>query len=290
MQEKQWSAEKFDMAIQELYLFAHLCAEWAQLCQFSPIKISLFLLFFHSTSCLHWWAQEERTSCLEGHCQYQSNYRNYPRCGDGDVSPEFGSDKSAMWLCGALDSTMAVLSLLLLNFQMRRKTTVKFRDKRDSSSTSNAGLSSIKRSTALTGVNAPWASRCHEAVLRRKMLTEGAGNISVRVQWVWRRCVAVCEWLAGQWLPQGPQSLSLRPGRFVIRSPSRHYGTSTTSRSFFVFVAHAITNFFGVRLTAVLFAPPPPPSPFTRATCSCPRHERVWLSPDVVFTFGTVVT
>ena len=46
-------------------------------------------------------------------------YRNCPRCGDGDVSAEFGSAKSAMWWwCGVLDSIMAGSSLLLLlNFK-----------------------------------------------------------------------------------------------------------------------------------------------------------------------------
>ena len=49
-----------------------------------------------------------------GSCQYQSIYRNCLRCGDGDMSAEFGSAKSAIWCCGVLDFIMAGSSLLLL--------------------------------------------------------------------------------------------------------------------------------------------------------------------------------
>ena len=42
-----------------------------------------------------------------GSLSNQSIYRNCPRCGDGDVSAEFGSAKSATRWCGVLDSVMA---------------------------------------------------------------------------------------------------------------------------------------------------------------------------------------
>ena len=72
--------------------------------QAMPTRISREYYYYYQD-----WNREEVATMSSGGAKqlsggsfsiYMYMYRNCPRCGDGNVSAEFGSAKSAMWWCG----------------------------------------------------------------------------------------------------------------------------------------------------------------------------------------------